>query len=536
VPHRARRHPPLGAHEPGGLLRGDVEQVEGGDVLLGAQDHLLEQVSGMPPVHVEPGIKPAPRSRRGTGAAAHVRIHGHPAPGPTGADQEPRSDPEGAGQAGQRVRVGVAQVVLIARQGRLGDPDPVGQLGLGQAAGSARGLQDLAERAHPSRSPARGSSCPVSPGRPIYGGRGPVGHRARATMSAPPRAESIRCGCWAERLGGCDVERATAVRVGCGEASDWMRVPPAFPVDDRDTAVLRGWASDPARAALGRRAKIVLLCADGHGPSTVAAWVRCSKQTVIVWRDRYITRGLDGLRDAPRSGRPATVDPARVVLGTLQPPDPPGARWSTRSLGAELGISSVAVGNVWRDWGIRPEPGGRVSLRTEPVLDAVVLAVLGLHIAPPVYVFAILVADHPVPAPTAVEDAPVSRRGLGGLLDEMLDTVQTGSDDPGVVAGFLTRLRDAQNRFTITYPAPVGPATSVRTVMVAAGDTDAVRELLGGRGAVVLHTVGAVAMWARMVRVGCLLAGAEKGGAASVAALRTALSDHDRRGGPFTWG
>lgn len=315
-----------------------------------------------------------------------------------------------------------------------------------------------------------------------------------------------------------------------------MRVPPAFPVDDRDAAVLRGWASDHARAALGRRAQIVLLCADGHGPSAVAAWLRCSKQTVIVWRDRYITTGLDGLRDAPRSGRPATVDPARVVLGTLQPPDPPGARWSTRSLGAELGISNVAVGNVWRDWGIRPEPGGRVSLRTEPVLDAVVLAVLGLHIAPPMYVFAILVADHPLPVPTAVEDASVSRRGLGGLLDDMLDTVQAGSGDPGVMAGFLTRLHHARNRSTITHPPPpVGPATSVRTVLVAAGDTDAVREPPGGRDAVALHTVSAVAVWARMVRVGCLLAGAEKGGAASVAALRTALSDHDHRGGPFTW-
>lgn len=113
-----------------------------------------------------------------------------------------------------------------------------------------------------------------------------------------------------------------------------MRVPPSFLVDARDGAVLRGWVGDPARPALGRRVLIVLLCADGHGRSAVAARVHCSKQTVIVWRDRYLAEGFDGLRDAPRTGRPATVDPARVVLGTLQRPDPAGSRWSTRSLGA----------------------------------------------------------------------------------------------------------------------------------------------------------------------------------------------------------
>lgn len=319
-----------------------------------------------------------------------------------------------------------------------------------------------------------------------------------------------------------------------------MRVPPSVLMDTRDAAVLRGWVNDPARPALRRRAQIVLLCAEGYGPAAVAAWVACSKQTVILWRDRYIATGLDGLRDAPRSGRPATVNPARVVLGTLHRPDPPGTCWSTRSLGAELGISNVAVGNVWRDWGIRPEPGGRVSLRTEPVLDAAVLAVLGLHIDPPLYVLAILVTDHSNAPAAAAADPPAPRRGLGGLLDHVLASVADGNGGQAALDGFLAALGRTRGHRAITDatsppPSPTGP---VRTALVAAGDAESVRRLTGDQaagdhGAVALHCVADPAVWERMVRVGCLIAGAEPDGAASVSALRAALSDH--HGGPFTW-
>jgi hypothetical protein len=66
-----------------------------------------------------------------------------------------------------------------------------------------------------------------------------------------------------------------------------MRVHPSFLVDAHDAAVLRGWVDDAARPKWGRRALIVPLCADGHGPSAVAAWMQCSKQTVIAWQSLH---------------------------------------------------------------------------------------------------------------------------------------------------------------------------------------------------------------------------------------------------------
>ncbi len=264
---------------------------------------------------------------------------------------------------------------------------------------------------------------------------------------------------------------------------------------------------------------------------------------------RIRSKGLDGLPDVPRTGRPATVDAAPVVLGALQRPDPPGAGWCNRSLGAGLGISNVAVGNVWRDWGIRPEPGGRVSLRTEPVLDADVQAVLGLHIDPPVYLFALVVTD-PGRARTEIgADPPAPRHGLGNLLVDLLTSAEstTGGDGQAAVAAFLARLDHARGHTIRSAPSaaltPAGPAASatraspmtpVRTALIAVGDADLVRELSHGRTAVARHAVTAVAGWQRVVRV---LASAEPDGAVSVDDLGTARDDHhrDRHGGPFTW-
>lgn len=322
-----------------------------------------------------------------------------------------------------------------------------------------------------------------------------------------------------------------------------MRVPPSFLVDDHDAAVLQRWANDPAQPALALRAQIVLLCHDGHGPAAVATRRQCSKQTVISWRNRYIAHGLDGLRDAPRSGRPVTVDPAAVVLATLQRPDPPWTRWSTRSLGAALGLSNGAVAKVWRDWGIRPRPGGRVSLCTQPALDAAVLGVVGLHIAPPLHLAALVVTDpRTVAIPVGAAKPPLApRRGLGTLLDDVILSAERANDRDRHTGAreFLERLDHAHPTIGAAAstrpnpPAPPGPPIPARTALIAAGDTALLRDLIGDCGHAALHTVATAATWTRMVRVGCLLAGATQDGAASLTALRTAMAAHHE--GPFTW-
>ena len=49
------------------------------------------------------------------------------------------------------------------------------------------------------------------------------------------------------------------------------------------------------KAGLVKRARIVLLAADGVANQEIAERVDASRTTVIQWRDRYAERGIPGL-------------------------------------------------------------------------------------------------------------------------------------------------------------------------------------------------------------------------------------------------
>ena len=78
---------------------------------------------------------------------------------------------------------------------------------------------------------------------------------------------------------------------------------------DELAAVLRR-RSTPRQLAL--RARIVLRAAEGVANTRIADELNTSLPTVGQWRSRYAEHGLDGLRDAPRSGRPRQMDDATV--------------------------------------------------------------------------------------------------------------------------------------------------------------------------------------------------------------------------------
>src|SRR3954454_1869241 len=92
-----------------------------------------------------------------------------------------------------------------------------------------------------------------------------------------------------------------------------------------------------ARARVVERARIVLLAADKVPGKQIAEMVGCAEGTVVTWRGRYAERGLAGLADLPRPGKPSQLPEAlrdRVLeLPLTQPPTSFGAtHWSSRLL------------------------------------------------------------------------------------------------------------------------------------------------------------------------------------------------------------
>jgi len=60
---------------------------------------------------------------------------------------------------------------------------------------------------------------------------------------------------------------------------------------------------------LARRARIVLLAAEGIPLDRIGRQVGVDRNVVRTWVDRYRGGGLAGLQDRPRPGRPRTFSP-----------------------------------------------------------------------------------------------------------------------------------------------------------------------------------------------------------------------------------
>jgi DNA-binding CsgD family transcriptional regulator len=86
-----------------------------------------------------------------------------------------------------------------------------------------------------------------------------------------------------------------------------------------DRGRLEGLTRSPsAPAGLVKRARIVLLAAEGLPNTEIAVMVGASRPTVISWRERYEQGGMAGLADQKRSHGPARV-PGRTRPGFSEP-------------------------------------------------------------------------------------------------------------------------------------------------------------------------------------------------------------------------
>ena len=81
-----------------------------------------------------------------------------------------------------------------------------------------------------------------------------------------------------------------------------------FEVQKRLLALVRAHSTPQA---LVFRCRLILRLAAKDLPSNlqVANEFGCARNTVILWRTRFLQHGLAGLQDAPRSGRPRSFSP-----------------------------------------------------------------------------------------------------------------------------------------------------------------------------------------------------------------------------------
>jgi DeoR/GlpR family transcriptional regulator of sugar metabolism/transposase len=131
---------------------------------------------------------------------------------------------------------------------------------------------------------------------------------------------------------------------------------------------LEEWARSGTARPLVLRSRIVLACAGGATLAAVAGELGIARATAAKWRSRFLRGRLDGLTDEPRPGRPRTITDEQVeavITATVEQAPPGGdARWSTRSMARQAGVSQATVARIWRASGVRPRPAasGRKSI------------------------------------------------------------------------------------------------------------------------------------------------------------------------------
>jgi transposase len=189
-------------------------------------------------------------------------------------------------------------------------------------------------------------------------------------------------------------------------------------LDAGDRAVLERFSRRRKTAAgLSRRSRIVLLAADGWSNREIAHRVGCHPNTVTLWRRRFAERGVEGLLDEPRPGRPRTVEDDKVeevVLRTLGEKPPNGdTHWSNRSMARRAGVSRETVGRIWRAFGLKPHLAETFKLSTDPQFIEKVRDVVGLYLDPPEKAV-VLCVDEKSQMQALDRTAPVLRLTAGG--------------------------------------------------------------------------------------------------------------------------
>lgn len=152
-------------------------------------------------------------------------------------------------------------------------------------------------------------------------------------------------------------------------------------------ALERLLARRSAHAGHVRRARVILLSADGVPGFEIAERVGITKQHVSRIRARFVDGGVDGLEEQPKAGRKDHAVPAetveKIVQTTLSPPPAGRSRWTTRLLARKFKLTSATVSKILRANGLKPHLVRTYKVSRDPKFAEKVKDIVGLYLSPP---------------------------------------------------------------------------------------------------------------------------------------------------------
>ena len=129
---------------------------------------------------------------------------------------------------------------------------------------------------------------------------------------------------------------------------------------------------------LVRRAQMILSRAEGLSQKQTSERVSVNRPVISLWERRFREGGVDGLHEAPRSGRKPVLSQevkSQIITEVTQPPKG-RKRWSLRSMAKAKGVVSPSTVHVlWSSNGLKPHLTRTFKVSTDPPDRALVCSV-----------------------------------------------------------------------------------------------------------------------------------------------------------------
>src|ERR1700680_2157100 len=135
-----------------------------------------------------------------------------------------------------------------------------------------------------------------------------------------------------------------------------------------------------------RRARLILLLAEGKHYRAIRHVLGCNANYISRWKGRFEAERLAGLYSHSRGRavekRPPALE-ARILEWTRRPAPDGSTHWSSRKLARHLGISHMMVARVWRRAGLKPHRIERYMVSDDPDFELKAADIIGLYVKPP---------------------------------------------------------------------------------------------------------------------------------------------------------
>jgi transposase len=135
-----------------------------------------------------------------------------------------------------------------------------------------------------------------------------------------------------------------------------------------------------------RRARLILMLAQGDSYSQIRQTLTCNRSYISRWKQRFVEQRLAGLYARHRGRAVAKRTPkleARILAWTRKAPPDGSTHWSTRKLAQQLGLNHMMVARVWKRANLRPHRLERYMASKDPEFEAKAADIIGLYVHPP---------------------------------------------------------------------------------------------------------------------------------------------------------